>query len=169
MRAILLAAALIACQVGAFTALAQAQCDQFCTVIKRALDDQKNDFQSLKGNKRSDVSDVWMANISPPEMWCEIIYNHDYSRTSAHPRAEPYWKFYCADNEQDKPDFKKHAKGVFGAFRQLEPKWKWFKGAGELGSTFYWGGPAGNELYATVNDTEFEGLGALASNSIRRQ
>jgi hypothetical protein len=89
MRAILVASALIVIQVGSFASPAHAQCDQFCTVIKRALDDQKSNFQSLKGNQRGDVSSAWMANISPPGMWCSINYRHDYSPTSQHPRAEP--------------------------------------------------------------------------------
>jgi hypothetical protein len=164
MRAILVASALIVIQVGSFASPAHAQCDQFCTVIKRALDDQKSNFQSLKGNQRGDVSSAWMANISPPGMWCSINYRHDYSPTSQHPRAEPYWTFYCSDNdtEQHQADFKKHFNGVFGAFRQLEPKWKWFKSSGELGSTDYYGGPAGNELYASVGYTEFEGAGTMS-------
>ena len=105
-------------------ALAQAQCDRYCVVIKRALDDRKNNFGGLQGKLMGDFSDAWWTNISPPEMTCRLFYHHDYKPPkSSHPKLEPYWQFYCRTRD-DLTNGKQHLKSVFSAFRQIEPKWK---------------------------------------------
>lgn len=143
---------------------AETPCDQFCQVIKRAVADRSNQFATLKGEKRTDVSDGWLANASPPGMYCVLIYHHDYNKilpTVTHPAGEPYWQIHCSTNEDHGQEAKKQLKSVFAAFHQNVPNWKWFKEDGDA-ATNYYGGPTKKELYASVSAVD---LGAAGNTS----
>ena len=172
MRVLVAAVALIVCQLGPCAVLAEAQCDQYCTIIKRALDDRSNQFSALKGtflgggSGKPDDLDRWKTDVSPPNMLCGVIhYDPKKERTRGdqawHPKGEDFWQFSC--NPDLGGDSKKMFGGVFAAVRQSEPKWKWFKVkespevlAGLTTTTYCYGGPTKNELYIVVTVVTYE-------------
>jgi hypothetical protein len=170
MRAIALAAALSCLPVWAAGALAEPPCDQFCTVIKRALEARSSDFAALRGTRQSSGPlDTWTSNVSLPGMPCSLVHYDEKAALSLsmRPKGRDLSQFRCI-TELGSPDGRKHLSSVFAAFRQSAPKWKWFKEDPDfLGTTSYYGGPTKEEIYAYVSFQPIQaGLTEFDLNSV---